>query len=153
MGSKRYASQLEKNHVVPTAWQEPPLSRLWLPSTLSDVFPGSALPVPGSILGPPSVLDPSPCSCPHSKFLPLRGLEGVPGLPGAPQDEAGLTPFSRGSSQTRDQTHISCLLHWKVGSWVPPCSSDGKESACNVGDLGSIPESGRSPGEGNVYPL
>jgi len=27
--------------------------------------------------------------------------------------------------------------------------SDGKESACNVGDLGSIPGLGRSPGEGN----
>ena len=27
--------------------------------------------------------------------------------------------------------------------------SVGKESACNAGDLGSIPESGRSPGEGN----
>ena len=31
--------------------------------------------------------------------------------------------------------------------------SDGKESACNVGDLGSIPVLGRSPGEGNDYPL
>ena len=31
--------------------------------------------------------------------------------------------------------------------------SDGKESACNSGDLGSIPGSGRSPGEGNGYPL
>ena len=30
---------------------------------------------------------------------------------------------------------------------------DGKESACNVGDTGSIPGSGRSPGEGNGYPL
>ena len=29
------------------------------------------------------------------------------------------------------------------------CSSDGKESACNAGDLGSIPGLGRSPGEGN----
>ena len=28
-----------------------------------------------------------------------------------------------------------------------------KESACNSGDSGSIPESGRSPGEGNGYPL
>ena len=28
-----------------------------------------------------------------------------------------------------------------------------KESACNAGDLGSIPGSGRSPGEGNGYPL
>ena len=34
-----------------------------------------------------------------------------------------------------------------------PCSSDGKESACNAGDLGSIPGSGRSPGEGNGNPL
>ena len=31
--------------------------------------------------------------------------------------------------------------------------SAGKESACNVGDLGSIPELGRSPGEGNGYSL
>ena len=31
--------------------------------------------------------------------------------------------------------------------------SSGKESACNAGDLGSIPGSGRSPGEGNGYPL
>jgi len=31
--------------------------------------------------------------------------------------------------------------------------SDGKESACNVADPGSIPESGRSPGEGNDNPL
>ena len=29
--------------------------------------------------------------------------------------------------------------------------SDGKESACNVGNPGSIPGSGRSPGEGNVF--
>ena len=34
-----------------------------------------------------------------------------------------------------------------------PGGSDGKESACNVGDLGSIPGSGRSPGEGNGNPL
>ena len=31
--------------------------------------------------------------------------------------------------------------------------SDGRESAYNVGDLGSIPGSGRSPGEGNGNPL
>ena len=34
-----------------------------------------------------------------------------------------------------------------------PDSSVGKESACNAGDLGSIPRSGRSPGEGNGNPL
>ena len=33
-----------------------------------------------------------------------------------------------------------------------PDSSVGKESACNVGDLGSIPGLGRSPGEGERLP-
>ena len=44
--------------------------------------------------------------------------------------------------------------------WLPtpvflgfPGGPAGKESACNVGDLGSIPGSGRSPGEGKGYPL
>ena len=37
--------------------------------------------------------------------------------------------------------------------WGFPCSSVGKESACNAGNLGSIPESERSHGEGNGYPL
>ena len=34
-----------------------------------------------------------------------------------------------------------------------PCGSDGKESACNMEDLGSIPGFGKSPGEGKGYPL
>ena len=34
-----------------------------------------------------------------------------------------------------------------------PGGSDGKESACNAGDLGLIPGWGRSPGEGNGNPL
>ena len=34
-----------------------------------------------------------------------------------------------------------------------PGGSDGKASACNVGDPGLIPGSGRSPGEGNGNPL
>ena len=34
-----------------------------------------------------------------------------------------------------------------------PCGSAGKESACNAGDLGSIPGLGRPPGEGKRYPL
>ena len=34
-----------------------------------------------------------------------------------------------------------------------PGGSDGKESACNVGDWGLIPGLGRSPGEGNGNPL
>ena len=34
-----------------------------------------------------------------------------------------------------------------------PGGSDGKESACKAGGLGSISRSGRSPGEGDGYPL
>ena len=33
------------------------------------------------------------------------------------------------------------------------CGSDGKESTCNTGDPGSIPGSGKSPGEGLGNPL
>ena len=34
-----------------------------------------------------------------------------------------------------------------------PSGSDGKKSACNAGDLGSITGWGRSPGDGNGYQL
>ena len=44
-----------------------------------------------------------------------------------------------------------CILLWKIMGF--PGGSVGKESACNSGDLGSIPASERSPGEGNGYPL
>ena len=37
--------------------------------------------------------------------------------------------------------------------WVFPGGSDGKASACNAGDPGSIPGSERSPEEGNGNPL
>ena len=37
--------------------------------------------------------------------------------------------------------------------WCFPGGSDGKESPCNVGDPGSIPGSGRSPGKGHGNPL
>ena len=36
---------------------------------------------------------------------------------------------------------------------VFPGDSDGKESACNAGDLALSPRSGRSPGVGKGYPL
>ena len=52
------------------------------------------------------------------------------------------------------------LLCWAVVNYINitcgmgfPRSSVGKKSACNAGDLGSIPGSGRCPGEGNGNPL
>ena len=43
---------------------------------------------------------------------------------------------------------------WQFGLWLGFFGgSEDKASACNVGDLGSIPGLGRSPGEGKSYPL
>ena len=47
--------------------------------------------------------------------------------------------------------HFEALGRWWGGAF--PDDSDGRESACNARDLGSIPGSGRSPGEDNGYPL
>ena len=50
-------------------------------------------------------------------------------------------------------------IHWRRDKLPTPvflgflCGSAGKESACNVGDLGSIPGLGRSSGEAKDYPL
>ena len=47
----------------------------------------------------------------------------------------------------------ACVRGLREGFQDFPGGSDGKESACNAGDLGSIPGLGRSPGEGDGYPL
>ena len=53
--------------------------------------------------------------------------------------------------QTQDfPSRDNWLLNPRLGF---PGGSAGKESACNAGDLGSIPGLGRSPGEGHSYPL
>ena len=46
------------------------------------------------------------------------------------------------------QSNRVCFHSWRV-----PLVADGKEYACNAGGPGSIPGSGRSPGEGNGNPL
>ena len=46
--------------------------------------------------------------------------------------------------------HIHFRIHLSISG---PLWSAGKESTCNVGDLGSIPGLGISPGEGKSYPL
>ena len=55
---------------------------------------------------------------------------------------------------------LSLAVRWVVGFidlsyslWGSPGVSDGEESACNVGDLGSIPGLERFPGGGNGHPL
>ena len=66
---------------------------------------------------------------------------------------------------------MDCIVHGVTKSWTRLgdfhfqndckqlfwggflCGLAGKESACNTGDLGLIPGSGRSPGEGNGNPF
>ena len=51
--------------------------------------------------------------------------------------------------------HMIKLLMIKYSTMLNcfPGGSDSKELPCNAGDLGSVTGSGRSPGEGNGYPL
>ena len=55
-------------------------------------------------------------------------------------------PWVRTTTWRRDRLHTAVFLAF-------PDGSDGKESACNAGDLGSIPGLERSPGEGHGNPL
>ena len=98
-----------------------------------------------------SSLRPTDCSLPGSSdhgILQARILEWIAML--------------SSSSQPRDQTRVSYLLHLKwcslplappVKPYLNPGGSDGEESACSVGDLGLIPGSGKFPGEGNGNPF
>ena len=54
------------------------------------------------------------------------------------------------SQKERQILYINAYI-WTLGGF--PCSSAGKESACNAGDLGLVPGWGRSPGEGKGYLL
>ena len=59
----------------------------------------------------------------------------------------------------KKKTDWAKMIHWRRNRLPTPvflgfpCGSDGKESTCNVEDLGSIPGLGRSLGEGKGYPV
>ena len=91
----------------------------------------------------PTLSDPMACS------LPGSSIHGI--------FQAGLLEW--GTIAFSAET-LYCMLKFSVfvlsrnmNMNNPHDGSDSKESACNAGDLGSIPGSGRSPGEGNSYPL
>ena len=106
------------------------------------------------------------CSLPGSS---VHGISQVKILEGV------AISYSWASSQPRNRTCVSCIgrwiLHhcatWKAHATRPPPFSlaqmqrhtrlprwlSDKESTCNTGDMGWIPGSGRSSGEGNGNPL
>ena len=76
-------------------------------------------------------------------------------IPGGQMSLAGYNPWDCKESDTAEQlTQVIVLffvfLFQKHGF---PGGPDGKESSYNAGDPGSIPGSGRSPGDGTGYPL
>ena len=66
-------------------------------------------------------------------------------------------------ARTSSESHLCAFMHCQAVETEDclsrgltrgfPGGSDGKESVCNSGDPGSIPGSGRAPGEGNGNPL
>ena len=54
---------------------------------------------------------------------------------------------------TRQGKNLAIVAHFYYYTVGFPCGSAGKESACNEGDLGSIPGLRTSPGEGKGYTL
>ena len=96
----------------------------------------------------PALCDPIDCSLPGSSFH---------GICQARILKWGAISFSR-----QDLSNFQRFPERNISQPVPavnyPFMKDfslfaGKESTCNVGDLGSIPGLGRSPGEGKGYPL
>ena len=67
------------------------------------------------------------------------------------QDDPEQAAFGEGGKIIRYQIHLSSFLGLSLYPGFPGVS-DGKESTCSSGDLGSIPGLGRSPGEGSGYP-
>ena len=64
----------------------------------------------------------------------------------------------KSQTQLKQLNRQACNMHiytyiFAYRGWCFTGGSDGKESACNAGDLGSIPGSGRAPGEENEYSL
>ena len=72
---------------------------------------------------------------------------------GNPMDRGAWQVTVHGIAKSRTWLNRFSLSHHKAafGRGLCICGSAGKESACNMGDLSSIPGLGRSPGEGNSH--
>ena len=73
----------------------------------------------------------------------------------AKEDQWPIFVFFSPGQQFSTGVNVCVVAAYKGLLYMPlgfPGGSVSKESACNTGDLGSIPRLGRSPGEGNGYP-
>ena len=94
----------------------------------------------------------------HDQVLKPRGLQSQdwnPAPASGPELPPGWDVIVQRAIRSLEKV---ASLTFGTSSWVGmgmgfSRDSDGKESACNAGDLGSIPGSGRAPGEGHGSPL
>ena len=89
-------------------------------------------------------MDYGPTSSFVHEILQARMWNGLPFPPPGDRPDPGIKPGSPASQANSLPSQGSCGF---------PGDSDGKESACNAGDTGSIPGLRRPPGEGKGYPL
>ena len=82
--------------------------------------------------------------CSHQR----KSLSPVP----MPQGPSSVFPLNWGTIGVGSLLILSEILRSGLVHGLP-CGSDSKESACSAGVPGSVPGSGRSPGEGNGNPL
>ena len=105
-----------------------------------------------TLLGPHGLVV---CQAPQSTGFPRQ--EYWSGLPSSFLHRTNATsPALAGrffASETPGKPYVHSSPIYNSQDMGFPCGSAGKESSCNVGDLGLIPGSGRSPGEGKGYPL
>ena len=97
-------------------------------------------------------------------------LGSIPELGRSPREGKGCPLQYSCLENSKDRGTWKTIVHGVTTSWTQlsnfhtlthliniilgfPVGSAGKESTCNVGDLGLMPRLGRFPGEGNSYPL
>ena len=88
---------------------------------------------------------------PRDMGLRLRDVGEGSGVPG-PKSRGFFSPRTPNSTLSGKLLTI-CKCFTNALNLIFLGGSAGKESTCNAGDLGLIPGLGRSPGEGNGYPL
>ena len=101
----------------------------------------------------------SACNVEDPGSIPQRGRSPGEGNGYLLQHFCLENPMDRGACWARvhrvaesDMTKATACINTNI-YMGPPGGSDGKESACNAGDPGSVPGLGRYPGEGNGYLL
>ena len=133
-------------------------SGTWFSIIALPGFPPKAFPTAiSSLISPQSIADFSLglLSNPYTPAPSCCAFQGLLSLSRACRAAARivcvvLVPFRLSKISCCTLQWLQVLLHCPKGF---PGGSDGKESACSVGDLSSIPGLGRSPGGGHGNPL